>query len=88
MQLLALILVIAGLGLAAIAGLWFVLRAFGVSVIWGLLCLFTGIGTLAFLILHWPVARRPFGYSLLGGLLVAAGVAIGHHVSGTVPLFG
>ena len=69
-----------GLGMlvVAIASLWLIVTAFSEGIIWGLLTLFTGVGAIAFIILHWDRAKRPFGWALLGGLLsVVAAVLLG-----------
>lgn len=59
-------LLILGLVLAFIGGLWFLVAAFRESVLWGLACLFIPIVQLFFLIVHWDEAKKPFLLQLLG----------------------
>ena len=65
---------IAGLGLTVLgvlvsagAGIWLVIRAFGVGVGWGLACLFLPFASLVFICVHWDQAAKPFLFSLAGG---------------------
>ena len=63
---------ITGLVLYLIGSLWFIIAGFAESVLWGVvLIVFPGIAGLAFLILHWDRASRPFGVCLLGTALIA-----------------
>jgi hypothetical protein len=56
----------AGFGLMAIGGLWFLIRGFQQSVLWGLAMLLCGIASLIFLFMHWSRAKDPFFLQLLG----------------------
>jgi hypothetical protein len=71
---------IAGLGLillgvlvSAAAGVWLVIRAFGVGVGWGLACLFLPLASLVFICVHWDEAAKPFLISLAGGAVSGIG---------------
>lgn len=54
------VLLIAGLTLAVIGGLVFLVAAFQENLLWGFGCLLFGPVSLVFLILHWPRAKRGF----------------------------
>ncbi len=71
---------IIGLGvlIALVGSIWFLFTAFTESLLWGLICLFTGVGNLIFLLLHWDRAKRPFGIALLGGIISALGAWVVH----------
>ena len=66
--------VIAGVALVCIGGLWMLIAAFAESPIWGIAFLLSGGGAeLAFMFLHWDRAKGPIITQLLGaGLFVAA----------------
>jgi hypothetical protein len=64
------LLLVAGCVVMVAGGLWFILAAFKKDVVWGLACALTGIANLAFLVLHWDTAKRPFFFEI-GGLAVA-----------------
>ena len=73
-------IIIPGVGLALFgslvaigASIWLIVRAFGVSVGWGLACLFIPFAQLVFLFRHWEEGRKPFLVSLGG----AAGAGLG-----------
>jgi hypothetical protein len=66
--------IVAGAGLLLVgvlvfgaAWIWFLVRAFNVSVGWGLACLFLPFAPLVFLIKHWDEGGKPFLVSLAGG---------------------
>lgn len=74
MQALASILMLLGLVISFIGGVWFIIAAFQDSLAWGLLCLFLPITSFLFLILHADRAFKPFFVSLFGTLLLLGGV--------------
>lgn len=76
MELIGLILIGLGFMVVLISGIWFLVVAFRESVLWGLACLFIPIAQLFFLIVHWPVAKRPFLYQLSGLVLIIIGALI------------
>lgn len=69
METLALILLVAGIVISVIGGIWFLIVAFSESIFWGVGCLFIPLVSLIFLILHWREAAKPFIVSLIGALL-------------------
>ena len=64
------ILLVFGVILSVIGGIWFLIVAFQESVLWGLGCMFVPFVSLIFLITHWRDAAKPFGVSLLGSVMV------------------
>ena len=68
---------IVGLVLLAIGAIWFLITVFRESVIWGVVCLFTGVASLIFLVLYWRETKRPFFLELAGGVLILAGKLLG-----------
>ncbi len=85
MEIIAGILLCLALVLAFVSNIWFLVVAFRVSLWWGLACLFLPIVQLFFLLAHWDVAKRPFGYMLLSivllviGALLMPGHTLQHH---------
>jgi hypothetical protein len=59
-------LLILGLGLSVVGGVWLLVEAFKTSIWWGLGCFFIPFVTLFYLFSYWKEARRPFGLYLLG----------------------
>jgi hypothetical protein len=76
MDLLAVSLIVVGMIMLIIGGVWFLVAAFRESVLWGLACLFVPIVQLFFLIVHWPEAKRPFLFQLLAIVLVIVAMFI------------
>lgn len=71
MQLLGFALMGIGFVAMLITGLVLIVRAFQASPLWGLAYLFVPFAALAFVVLHWDKAGKPFLGQLLGlGLLV------------------
>lgn len=71
---LSITLLVIGTILSFIGGIWFLVEAFRTTVWWGLGCLFISIVELIFLIMHWDRAAKPFGLSILGAVILLAGV--------------
>jgi len=69
-------LLLLGLVIFVIGGFWFLIAAFRESLWWGLACLFLPFVSLFFLIVHWPEARRPFFFQLLGFVVLLVGFFI------------
>ena len=67
-------LIIGGVVIVGIGGLWMMIAAFAESPVWGIAFLLSGGGAeLAFMFLHWERAKGPVITQLLGaGVLVAA----------------
>jgi hypothetical protein len=66
MEILQLILMAVGGVIFLVGGLWFLVESFREGIWWGLGCLLISPVQLVFLILHWGVAKKPFGIQLLG----------------------
>jgi len=64
------ILVIIGMALCVIGGLWLLVLAFQTSVLWGLAYLFIPFASLIFAITHWEEARGAFLTSLAGVAMI------------------
>ena len=76
MDLIAILLIVVGVVIFAVGGIWFLVAAFRESVLWGLACLFIPIVQFFFLIVHWPEAKRPFFLQLLAFVMIIVGVII------------
>jgi hypothetical protein len=59
-----------GMILALIGGLWLLVTAFRVSILWGIVCLIP-FGGLVFVVTHWEEGKEPFLTSLVGGVIIA-----------------
>ena len=70
MQQVGAVIALVGVVLGAVGGIWFLVKVFRESILWGLLCLFTGVASLIFLVLYWRETRKPF-FIWLGGTIIA-----------------
>ena len=70
----SMILIVAGGLLGVVASIWFLMKAFQESVLWGLGCLIVPFVSFIFLILHWDEAGKPFLLSLGASILCTVGV--------------
>ena len=61
----SLIFVVLAILIGVFSRVWFIIAAFRVSLLWGLLVLFVPFLDLMFLIVHWDDAKRPFLCGLL-----------------------
>jgi FtsH-binding integral membrane protein len=70
--------VLAGVGglLIFVGLIWFLVRAFQQSILWGLGCMFVPFVGLFFLVIHWNRAGKPFMLSLLGVILEIVGLVM------------
>ncbi len=59
-----------GLGIFIIGGVYFLITAFGTSVMWGLGCLFVTPVTILYLIFHWEDAKQPFLIQIIGFVII------------------
>ena len=66
-------LLAAGLLVAVVSSISFLVGAFRVGVWWGLGCLFVAPVSLVFIVMHWKVAKRPFLVNLAGIACAVAG---------------
>jgi hypothetical protein len=55
-----------GIALILIGGVWLIMEAFDVSLLWGFGCLLVPPVSLIFVILHWQEAKKPFSLQLAG----------------------
>lgn len=75
------ILIIIGSLIALVYGIILLVKAFQVSIWWGLAYLLIPFAALVFIIVHWEIAKKPFLMSLLSfpfiiiGLILAPGIA-------------
>jgi hypothetical protein len=83
MQNIGAVTMLLGVVIFVIGGLFFLVAAFRESILWGLACLFIPIASIFFLIMHWPVAKKPFFIQLAGCAVTLVGAIIGsrtlHH---------
>jgi hypothetical protein len=70
------LIILLGIVIFVIGGLFFLVAAFRESIWWGLACLFIPIVSLFFLIVHWRVAQKPFFIQLLGFAVLVIGAII------------
>lgn len=70
------LIILLGIVIFVIGGLFFLVAAFRESIWWGLACLFIPIVSLFFLIVHWRVAKKPFFIQLLGFAVLVIGAII------------
>ena len=63
-----------GMLLMLVGAVLFVLSAFRESILWGLGVIFLPFVALVYLILDWPIAKKPFFIWLYGVVFVLAGV--------------
>jgi hypothetical protein len=63
------IILAVGVVLAVVGSLWFVVRAFGTSIGWGIAVLVPVIGPIAFLVAHPRRGQLPFALILLGAIV-------------------
>ncbi len=68
-----------GVVIGSIAGIWLLIEAFRVSILWGLASIFIPLVPIIFVILHWDRARKPFLWSLLGTVLIVVPSVIQAH---------
>ena len=68
MESVATVLMVLGYITCAVAGIWLLITAYMDSIVWGLACMFIPFVSIAFIVTHWEVARRPF-FVWLGGLV-------------------
>ena len=67
-------LLILGLILGVVGGIWLLVVAFKTSIWWGLGCLLIGPVSLVFAVMHWQDAKKPFLISLAGTVLIIVAV--------------
>ena len=70
------LIIILGIAIFAIGGLFFLVAAFRESIWWGLACLFVPIVPLFFLIVHWRDAKKPFFLQFVGFAVLVVGAIL------------
>ena len=70
------LLLIVGVILCLIGGIWLLVEAFKESVLWGLGSIFVPFVSLIFAIMHWSECKVPFLMNVVGFLLLIAGSAL------------
>jgi uncharacterized membrane protein len=76
MEVLGLILLGIGAIISLIYGISLLIKAFQVSIWWGLGYLFIPIVPLIFVIVHWPIAKDPFLKGLIAFPFIVIGVLL------------
>ncbi len=82
MGMIGMVLVIIGVIISVIGGLWFLITAFSESPVWGIGCLLIPFVSLFFLVLHFDKAGKPFGVNVIGMLIAVAGAMMSGGGSG------
>ncbi|MEO6171605.1 MAG: hypothetical protein ABIP02_00660 [Arenimonas sp.] len=78
-------LMILGLILAVVGGIWLLVVAFQTSILWGICTLLIPFVSLVFVVMHWQASKNPFLLQIAGGVLIgiAAAMAPGQIPVGT-----
>ena len=71
------LLLILGLIVFVIGGLWLLVVAFQQNVLWGIASILIPILPLMFLCLHWQAGKKPFQLQIVGLALVIIGTLLG-----------
>ena len=78
-QLIGMALAVAGFAGVFVSYIYFIVRAFSVSPVWGVfMLLFNGITTLFFCLFEFERARRPLGILLLSIAMIIGGFYVSH----------
>lgn len=73
MEALSPVLLLIGLIIFIIGGIWYLVTCFKKSIWWGLGCIFLPVIQIIFLFVHWSVAAKPFGIQTVGIVIMFAG---------------
>ena len=73
METLGVILFSVGVIIAAVGGIWVVVKAFQESLVWGLCSIFIPLVVLIFVLTHWGDCKKPFGIWAVGVILYIGG---------------
>ena len=82
MEILAMLLMVAGLIGVFVGWIWFLVVAFQESILWGLGCLIFPIFSLVFVVMHWDKANRPFLLQLASVVPMFAGIFLSGGMEG------
>jgi len=63
-------LIVLGMLLAFLGGIFLLVEAFKEHILWGIACLFLPPASLVFMLLHWRVAKKPALMELTGFAIV------------------
>jgi len=78
MSAIAEILVILGLIIAIVYGFIILIKAFQVSIFWGLGCIILSFPvSLISVIIHWDDCKKPFLMNILGSIIMIIGIVLG-----------
>lgn len=69
-------LVVVGVVLALVGGIWLLIEAFRENIWWGLGTLLTGVVGLIFAVVHWDRGGRPLITEVAGIVVVALGASM------------
>ena len=69
-------LMILGMGITLIGGLWLLIVIFREGLLWGLGALFVPLVSLLFVVTHWEDSKRPFFSQIIGLGIMLAGVCV------------
>jgi hypothetical protein len=70
-------LMVIGIFLVIVGGLWQLVVTFQTSIPWGIFSLLFPVVGLIFVIMHWEVAKRPFLWQVAGVVIAVIGF-VGH----------
>jgi hypothetical protein len=76
-EILGTVLLVGGGIFCLAGGVWLLIAAFRQNPLWGFGCMFIPFVALAFLIVHWDKAGKPFLIQLGGAALIFAGSYLG-----------
>ena len=85
MEILALIFIVIGSLIALVYGIILLVKAFQVSILWGLAYLLIPFAALVFIIVHWEVAKKPFLMSLLSIPFIVIGLILAPDMAAQPP---
>jgi len=76
-EVIGLMLLILGLVVGCVGGIWLLVKGFQESALWGLGMLFVPLVSLFFVITHWEDAKKPFLYNVGGCVVMIIGMVMG-----------
>jgi hypothetical protein len=71
------VIIISGVLIAFIGGIFFLIETFKENIIWGIACIIISPISLVFALLHWDVSKRPVLIQLAGFGVIFIGAFIG-----------
>jgi hypothetical protein len=76
-EVVGLLLILVGVVVGSVGGIWLLVKGFQESAMWGLGMLFIPLVSLFFVITHWEDAKKPFLYNIGGVVLIFIGAIVG-----------